>query len=54
MTLNIIIGIILLAVSLGGVVIFTLWSRHIIERIYSAPPGTLKEIQENIINGKKS
>jgi hypothetical protein len=54
MTLNIIIGIILLAASLGGVVIFTLWSRHIIERIHSAPTGTLKEIQGNINNGRKS
>ncbi len=54
MTLNIIIGIILLTASLGGVVIFTLWSRHIIEVIYSASQGTLKEIQENTINERKS
>ena len=54
MTFNIIIGIILLVLSLGGVIVFTLWSRHIIERIYSGSPGTLKEIQENINNGNKS
>jgi len=53
MTIDIIIGIIILAVSLSGVVIFTLWSRHIIDRIHSDSPGTLKEIQETIINERK-
>ncbi len=46
MTFDIIIGIILLVGSLGGVVLFTLWSRHIIERIYSGSSGTLKEKQD--------
>jgi hypothetical protein len=46
MTFDIIIGIILLAGSLGVVVLFTLWSRHIIERIHSGSSGTLKETQD--------
>ncbi len=54
MTFDIIIGILLLAASLSGVIILTLWSRHIIERIYSEPPDTLKEIQETITNERKS
>ncbi len=54
MTFDIIIGIILLAASLGGVVLFTFWSRHIIERIYSSSSGTLKETQEKISNERKS
>jgi hypothetical protein len=49
--LNIIIGIILTVMALGAVVILTLWSRRIIERIHARSPGSLREIQKDIING---
>jgi hypothetical protein len=49
--LDIIIGIILMVMALGVVVILTLWSRRIIERIHARPPGSLREIQKDIING---
>lgn len=51
MDLDIIIGIILTVMALGTVVILTLWSRRIIERIYAHSPGSLREIQKDIING---
>jgi len=46
MTFDMIIGIIVLSASLTGVVILTLWSRHIIERIFSNSPDKLKENSE--------
>jgi len=49
--LDIIIGIILTVMALGAVVILTLWSRRIIERIHAHSPGSLREIQKDIING---
>ena len=54
MTLDIIIGLILLTASLSGVILFTLWSRHIIERLHDSSPDTLKEAQENTLNERKS
>jgi hypothetical protein len=51
MDLNIIIGIILTVTALGAVVILTLWSRRIIERIHANSPGSLRKIQKDIING---
>jgi len=54
MTLDIIIGLILLTASLCGVILFTLWSRHIIEQLHSNSPDTLKEVQENRLNERKS
>jgi hypothetical protein len=49
--LDIIIGIILMVMALGAIVILTLWSRRIIERIHARPRGSLREIQKDIING---
>lgn len=46
-----IIGIIITVIALGTVVMLTLWSRHIIERIHARSPGSLREIQKDIING---
>ncbi|MBW2615006.1 MAG: hypothetical protein JRD02_02370 [Deltaproteobacteria bacterium] len=54
MTLDILIGIVLTAIALGGVVVLALWSRRIIERIHAHSPGSLREIQKEIINGNKS
>jgi hypothetical protein len=51
MDLNIITGIILTVIALGTVVILTLWSRRIIERIHTHSPGSLRKIQKDIING---
>jgi len=48
MTFDIIVGIILTAVSLCVIVFLVLWSRHIIERIHSKPPRTLREIKQEI------
>ncbi len=46
-----IVGIILTAFALGAVAFLTLWSRNIIERINTRSPGSLREIQKEIING---
>ena len=54
MNLDIIIGVVLTVMALGAVVFLTLWSRHIIERIHARSPSSLREIQEDIRNGKKS
>ncbi|MBW1939735.1 MAG: hypothetical protein JRI67_13455 [Deltaproteobacteria bacterium] len=51
MDLNIIIGIIVTVMALVVVVILTIWSRRIIERIHARSPGSLREIQKDIING---
>jgi hypothetical protein len=51
MDLNMLIGIILTVTALGAVVMLTLWSRRIIERIHAHSPGSLREIQKDIING---
>ena len=54
MTFDILMGIVLTALALGVVVLLTLWSRRIIERIHARSPGSLREIQKDIINGNKS
>lgn len=54
MTFDILMGIVLTALALGIVVLLTLWSRRIIERIYARLPSSLREIQKDIINGNKS
>ena len=54
MALDILIGLTLTAIALGGVVVLTLWSRRIIERIHAHSSGSLREIQKDIINGNKS
>ena len=50
MTLDLIIGIVLLTASLCGVVLFTLWSRYIIERIHAGSGDTQKGAQESTEN----
>jgi hypothetical protein len=54
MTVDMLIGIFVIAVALGAVVSLTLWSRNIIERIHYHSPGSLREIKRDIINGKDS
>jgi len=54
MTFDITIGIILTAGALAIVVLLTFWSRSIIDRIHAHPPGSLREIQKEIINGNES
>ena len=54
MTFDILVGIVLTALALGVVVLLTLWSRRIIERIHARSPSSLREIQKDIINGNKS
>ena len=53
-TFDILLGIILTAISLFAVVFLTMWSRRIIERIHARPPSSLREIQKETINGNKS
>lgn len=53
MNVETVAGIILTVLALGTVVILTLWSRKIIERIYTHNPGSLREIQKDIINGDR-
>ena len=47
MALDILIGIALTVMSLGAVVLLTLWSRHIIERIHARSPSSLREIKND-------
>lgn len=54
MTFDILLGIVLTAISLCTVVFLTMWSRRIIERIHTRPPSSLREIQKETINGNKS
>jgi hypothetical protein len=54
MTFDILLGIVLTALSLCAVVFLTVWSRRIIERIHTRPPSSLREIQKETINGNKS
>ncbi len=54
MTFDVFTGIIFIAAALCVIVFLTLWSRHIIERIHAHPPGSLREIQKEIINGNDS
>jgi hypothetical protein len=54
MTFDTVIGVGLTAIALGAVVLLTLWSRRIIERIHNHSPGSLRKIQKDIINGKAS
>ncbi len=54
MTLDILIGIILTGLALVTVIFLTLWSRRIIERIHARKPGSLREIQRDIINDNSS
>ena len=53
-TFDILLGIVLTAISLCIVVFLTMWSRRIIERIHTRPPSSLREIQKETINGNKS
>ena len=53
-TFDILLGIVLTAISLCAVVFLTMWSRRIIERIHARPQSSLREIQKEIINGNKS
>ncbi len=54
MSFDILIGIVLTASALCAVVFLTYWSRSIIERIHAHSPGSLREIQKEIINGDES
>lgn len=54
MTFDVLLGIILTAISLFGVVFLTIWSRRIIESIHTRPSSSLREIQKETINGNKS
>ncbi len=54
MTFDIFLGIVLTAISLCTVVLLTMWSRRIIERIHTRPPSSLREIQNETTNGNKS
>ena len=54
MTFDILLGIVLTTLSLCAVVFLTMWSRRIIERIHTRPPSSLREIQNETINGNKS
>jgi len=54
MDIDTITGVLLVAAALGAVVLLTFWSRRIIERIHARSPGSLREIQRDIINGTKS
>jgi hypothetical protein len=47
-------GVILTVVPLCGVALLTLWSRHIIERIHSRAPTSLRKICMGRLNGDKS
>jgi len=53
-TFDILLGIVLTAISLCAVVFLTMWSRSIIERIHARPQSSHREIQKEIINGNKS
>ena len=50
MTFDIMLGIVLTILALGAVVILTLWSRRIIERIHAHRPSSLRHIQKEILN----
>ena len=54
MTFDILLGIVLTALSLFGVVFLTIWSRRIIESIHARQPSSLREIQKETINGNQS
>lgn len=54
MDLDIVIGVTLTILALGAVIFMTFWSRHIIERINSESPGSLREIQKEKINGNRT
>ena len=54
MTFDMIVGVCLTALALGAVVLLTFWSRSIINRIHAHSPGSLREIQKDIVNGKES
>jgi hypothetical protein len=54
MSFDMIIGALLTMAALGAVVLLTLWSRSIIERIHQRAPGSLRDIQKDILNGNKS
>ncbi len=53
-TFDILLGIVLTAISLFAVVFLTVWSRRIIERIHARQPNSLREIKKEIIDGNKS
>ncbi len=47
-------GIVLTVLALGAVAFLTLWCRRIIERIHTHRPGSLRDIQNDILNGNRS
>ena len=47
-------GIILTVAALGIVVVLTIWCRNIIDRISTRAPGSLREIQQKILNGSRN
>ena len=53
MSLDSLIGAILTIAALVGVVLLTLWSRRIVERIHALRPGSLRDIQQELNNGDK-
>ena len=53
MNLEIIFGVALAILALGTVVLLTLWSRRIIERLHFNSSGSLRQIQKDIMNGNK-
>jgi hypothetical protein len=52
LTFDLVMGLGLTVAAAGIVIGLTLWSRSIIERIHSRSPGSLKEIQKEILNGR--
>ena len=48
MTMEIIVGLVVIALSLGTVIFLTLWSRRIIERIHLKSSKILPEIKREI------
>jgi hypothetical protein len=52
MAFDLLFGVILIILALICVVLLTLWSRRIIERIHDHSPGSLREIQREITDGK--
>jgi hypothetical protein len=50
LTFDIVLGIVLTILTLGVVVLLTLWSRRIIERIHAHRPSSMRNIQKEILN----
>jgi len=54
MSFDMVVGALLTLAALAAVVLLTLWSRSIIERIHDRAPGSLRNIRKDIMNGNKS